>query len=321
MEISLTKKGESVKVQSSLVRLLLPSFDDAAKSTDRIDLPSLDNGSHIQSIDNLKYYIRRSKKDCSKKSAPFRLLSAISQKPSQSTKAVSVLLMVARPTLMTFYFEDLSESSFKTNKQQVSSVSFPMPDSKLLSAVSLSPNGKDVACGCNSGEILIMTNLLAMIEDYAVGMEKYRAQTDSNDSAAIDKPTHPSKTVIPRKLHWHAHPVATLSYVRASSAAEPMLYSGGEESVLVSWQLSRGTYKASDLLPRIALGGLSTFCARSSPGSRMAYWCIAPTIHCRSLNHTITHPCGSSRVWLQGRRKRLSRRIQWYEPIQGIRMC
>jgi NET1-associated nuclear protein 1 (U3 small nucleolar RNA-associated protein 17) len=55
-----------------------------------------------------------------------------------------------------------------------------------------------------------------------------------------------------RTVHWHAHPVATLAFESAD-----VLHSAGEESVLVTWQLSRGMDRPAAVLPRMALSGIS----------------------------------------------------------------
>jgi WD40 repeat protein len=128
--------------------------------------------------------------------------------------------------------------------------------SNSLTTVSISPNGNDLACGHRSGEIRVMTNALGLVVDYHAAMDRFHQQAGPDGTSTAEKPKHPSEEVITRKLHWHSHPVATIAYDGSSSAAEPMLYSGGHESVLLTWQLSRGTHKPANVLPRIALGGI-----------------------------------------------------------------
>lgn len=59
-------------------------------------------------------------------------------------------------------------------------------------------------------------------------------------------------------LHWHAHAVSCLS----CSGHTGMLYSGGEEGVLVLWQLSTGT---KSFLPRLGAPAVSVVAADHIP--------------------------------------------------------
>ena len=81
-------------------------------------------------------------------------------------------------------------------------------------------NGSDLACGHKSGCIRIHNNVLG-----------------------------PSP--VTRQLHWHAHAVSSMVYDSSN-----ILYSVGDESVLITWNLARGTDAPSNVLPRMALDGL-----------------------------------------------------------------
>jgi len=104
-----------------------------------------------------------------------------------------------------------------------------------------------------------MDNLLPLAKDYFTFNKVWKGLSEI-DKASTEKVRHPSKVVLTRKLHWHAHPVTSLVYDSATSGSDPLLYSGGEESVLAIWQLSRGLSKPIDTLPRLALDGIVHLC-------------------------------------------------------------
>ena len=195
-----------------------------------------------------------------------------------STRAVSspsndvflrqtVYIVVARPKSLVVYGERLSDIGLNGTEhvKKLESVSFGFHAQNPLSAMSISVNKSDIACGFSQGDIVIKSNLLAIVDEYHRALAKYEKQTDSAVNAAgakvsrggTRKPEHPLKNVIDARVHWHAHPVTSLCYDRNSPPSDPILYSGGDESVLVTWQLSRGINRPSDVLPRLAQRGIS----------------------------------------------------------------
>jgi NET1-associated nuclear protein 1 (U3 small nucleolar RNA-associated protein 17) len=138
-------------------------------------------------------------------------------------------------------------------KAEMQSILFNIPPKNPLSAVSVAPNGTDITCGYMEGEMRVMSDALPQIVSYFQKMLKYKNKQGP-------KPEDPSKTVLTRRVHWHAHPVTSLAYHGVCDAVDPMLYSGGNESVLVTWQLSKGTYRPADVLPRLAKGGIVHIC-------------------------------------------------------------
>lgn len=164
-----------------------------------------------------------------------------------------VFVVVASPTHLSVYCDNLSTDGRLEASLRNSPVIFNMPKSNGLASVTISPNGADVACGHFEGDIRILCDVLTVVAQY------YRTL---QGKSASDMPysQHPSKTVIRRRVHWHAHPVASLAYQSTGSMVDPMLHSGGDESVLVTWQLSRGTYRPADVLPRLSKGGIIRIC-------------------------------------------------------------
>ena len=69
---------------------------------------------------------------------------------------------------------------------------------------------------------------------------------------------HPKNKVLRRKLHCQSLPVETLCYQGVhKSPAAPSLLSGGEEPVLVTWNIGRGHNRPTYTLPRISKGCLT----------------------------------------------------------------
>jgi hypothetical protein len=78
-----------------------------------------------------------------------------------------------------------------------------------------------------------------------------------------ETPSSPSHTAPTTTLHWHAHAVSALSFTPSGA----QLLSGGEESVLVVWQLHSGQ---REYVPRVGapIGGVSVC---SGPNGGMEY--------------------------------------------------
>jgi WD40 repeat protein len=251
----------SSKADATLLRLILPRFTTSSGTANKnpIDLRSLDSVPRVKVLDKLKYRLGEQKKKKLVKASPFSLIAVVRKRGRESGGTNGdngVLLVMARPMSMTVYYERLSDMTTHTKKEsKFVPVVFSLAKNSLT-AVTVSSNGNDVACGHRSGEIRVMTNALGLVVDYHAAMDRFNQQAGPKGTSTVERPKHPSQQVITRKLHWHSHPVATLAYDGSSSSAEPMLYSGGNESVLLTWQLSRGTYKPADVLPRIALGGI-----------------------------------------------------------------
>jgi hypothetical protein len=209
--------------------------------------------------------------------APFRLEAVVRDRtqglfnPGYGTlRDQMIYLVMAKPTAVHVYCERLADIALMGGDGDVDNglapkrfplVSFALPATNCLRSMAVSTNKSDIACGLAQGHIVIQSNLLAHVEEYHRATERFENQTSADDGAkssagGIKKPEHPSRKVIKAKVHWHAHPVTTLCYDPNSSPTDPILYSGGEESVLVTWQLSRGVHRPFDLLPRIARRGI-----------------------------------------------------------------
>jgi NET1-associated nuclear protein 1 (U3 small nucleolar RNA-associated protein 17) len=107
-------------------------------------------------------------------------------------------------------------SSFKTGFTK-----FVSPEA--LTCLAFHPSEDYFATGDDKGNIRLWYCLNEQVTAHAVGVEK-RAQTTT--------------------LHWHAHAVSSIAFTPNGA----YLLSGGEESVLVVWQLHTGK---KEFVPRV----------------------------------------------------------------------
>ncbi|KAG8713226.1 hypothetical protein FRC08_013523, partial [Ceratobasidium sp. 394] len=86
----------------------------------------------------------------------------------------------------------------------------------------------------------------------------------TDPSSSKSKPADSSHTAPTTTLHWHAHAVSALAFTPSGA----QLLSGGEESVLVVWQLYSGQ---REYVPRVGapIGGVGV-CAGPNGGTEYA---------------------------------------------------
>ena len=181
----------------------------------------------------------------------FRLLS-MSRKSNRGFSEQSdrdIFCILVRSNGFQIYHEHISPSETGVVTSRSPMITFAAQDGDTLTSLAISPNGNDLTCGYWLGDIRVMTKIIPSVLDY----HRQMAQAEKE---MTKRPEHPSKSVLIRRVHWHAHAVMAISYHGLSDAVDPMLYSGGEESVLVVWQLSKGTSAPADVLPRVALSGI-----------------------------------------------------------------
>lgn len=246
---ALDEKKAVSNVNVAVLRVLIPHFDG---STTVSLLSKTDDGvQRKRHIDSIKCRVGYDKSSAFLNTAPFRLLSVTRPAKSSKTPGQTVFLILARANAIHIYYEQLQSS------HRFSPMSFPIATTNPLSSISVSTNNVDIACGHYHGEVKVLNNVLESLENYHVVMAENEQQFGSSEARlSSNKPKDPRKDLIISSVHWHAHPVSSLVYDPASSAMDPILYSGGEESVLVTWQNSRGTDKPVDVLPRLAFGGI-----------------------------------------------------------------
>jgi NET1-associated nuclear protein 1 (U3 small nucleolar RNA-associated protein 17) len=259
VEKSPPKEKETSKVTKftvqELVRVMLPVFHDTTPNDKIISLKNDDKDSnHVVIHRELKCVLEKDKQGKFRHDVPFSLSSLSGTKRHSTQKHAAdfdVFVVVARPNKIQIYLDQVTSGEIK--QETMCSVSFPMKRFDRLSSISIAPNGNDVTCGYMDGEISIMIDMIPQALQYLLCIKEGKK-----------RPRHPAKTVLNRRVHWHSQPVTSLAYQQVNSsgsggraaAVDPMLYSGGFESVLVTWQLARGTLRPAHVLPRLAKGGI-----------------------------------------------------------------
>eukprot|EP00585_Thalassiosira_rotula_P001211 CAMPEP_0196161758 /NCGR_PEP_ID=MMETSP0910-20130528/47493_1 /TAXON_ID=49265 /ORGANISM="Thalassiosira rotula, Strain GSO102" /LENGTH=1123 /DNA_ID=CAMNT_0041426703 /DNA_START=163 /DNA_END=3534 /DNA_ORIENTATION=- len=146
-----------------------------------------------------------------------------------------------------------------------------------LSSVAVSPNARDLAVGRANGRIEVLDNVFENAANYF------------DDASPKEGKEHPEETTVRKTVHWHAHPVRALSFVASSSGgngngnggfANPSgLLSGGEESVLVTWQLDRNFHRPSNFVARVSHGAI-VHVANCPHSNRVYVFCSDDTVQC-----------------------------------------
>eukprot|EP00934_Nitzschia_sp_Nitz4_P007717 Nitzschia sp. Nitz4//scaffold133_size116822//31997//34999//NITZ4_003801-RA/size116822-processed-gene-0.27-mRNA-1//1//CDS//3329535378//7707//frame0 len=234
-------KQES-KLNVTVLRVLLPHFDTAAGSSPQlISMLSKDEIQRKWQLDKIQCRVGHDKAGGFLNTAPFRLVTVV-QPSSQSQQDSTILVTLARANTLHVYYDHAREY------RKYAPMVFPMPPENPICSIAAHPS--DLACGHYHGEITILNNLWQQVQDYHVAMDKQRSQNQP-------LPQDPRSNLLTTKVHWHAHAVASLLFDSSGGAPlnDPMLYSGGEESALVTWQ-PRGKSKPTHVLPRIALGNM-----------------------------------------------------------------
>lgn len=233
-----TEQNMNIKV----LRVLLPFFD----KNRAISLLQKQEGD-IQrkwQVDNFRCRVGRDKAGGFMNTTPFQLLSIA----KAGVKDCSVFIVVAQANTVQIYFD----RALKRDRHPP--MQYPMPVENPITSIHISPNNEDIACGHYFGEISVMNGVLPDLEKYQNACSKAEQRYGSN--AKAHKPKDPRTKLIISKAHWHAHAVGSLVYDPMSSPMDPVLYTGGTESVLVTWQMAQGRSKPLHFLPRVALGAI-----------------------------------------------------------------
>ncbi|KAL7536229.1 hypothetical protein ACHAXR_007008 [Thalassiosira sp. AJA248-18] len=195
-------------------------------------------------------------------------------------------LAIYRDSLQTQQVDDVvvdaSHSLVHLTKSMKSS-QYYSKDQSAFSSMAISPGTKDLALGRANGHIEVLDDLFENVANYLDQLGK-----NSSEEKSLQ---HPGEVTVRRTLHWHAHPVRALAFLTAygrhhkgsmndGSFANPMsLLSGGEESVLVTWQLDRNFHKPSNFVARVGQGGIvHTLCCQHS--GKIMVFCSDNSIQC-----------------------------------------
>lgn len=286
-------KGEYANL--TLSRVIVPPFDG---STD-IDLTAIDdeNLRAITELDRFKCRVDSSNSHGARitRTVPFRML-AVTRPAAGKTGAqsqVSVFVVVAKANALVIYHELLNSSSGQC--QTFLPLWYPFQDKSQLTAVDISLNKADVTCGHRKGKIRVMNNLLEQVEEQNLMSAKEEQLIGKAHTKPV-KPALPPRVIV-SKAHWHAHPVASLAYDATSSPVDPLLYSGGDESVLVTWQISQGKDRPADVLPRLALGGIVHVVTCSRDRFIDDYPASGILVFCEDNSLQLIESHNKSRVW------------------------
>ena len=261
--------GASFSVE--VIRVLIPHFDGSTK-----DLKISSSKDSMRSIDKFKCRISINKKKNVTNTLPFKMLSTANPLPGNnntSNQDCSIFVVLARQNAISIYYDQLDSS------ESFSPLSLSMPSNNPLTAVDIALNKADITCGHYSGNICVINNVLKDVEQYQIvtRKEKLLNKEISKSSKTSILPPDPRKNMITTRVHWHALPVSTIVYDSMSYAMDPLLYSGGDESVLVTWQISQGRDRPVQVHPRIALGGIvhlsSSERCDENPASGMLVYC------------------------------------------------
>jgi len=236
-----TEQNMNIKV----LRVLLPFYSDGdGGDSNKVSLLQKKEGDNIPRkwpVDNFRCRVGRDKAGGFMNTAPFRLLSV----SRSGVNDCSVFIIVAQANTINIYLD----SALK-KREKILPMRYPMPPDNPITTIHISPNNEDIACGHFYGEISVMNGILTDLERY------HKECTKATQQQGVNKPIDPRTNLITTKIHWHAHSVGTLVYDSMSSPLDPIFYSGGTESVLVTWQTGQGRSKPLHFLPRIALGAI-----------------------------------------------------------------
>lgn len=184
------------------------------------------------------------------KSLPFALLSVCCERKGSAVNFV----VITEGQYATIYYEN--NSSCQTRKVSDQFVRYDLKKADFsICAAAIAPNGEDMAVGYSNGKVDILVSILSQTASYI-------------DDTSSKKSAHPSHSLLRRSIHWHSLPVKTLCYLGLpGSRAAPNLLTGGEEAVLVTWNMARGLNTPSYTLPRISKGCMSHITTNTYPNS------------------------------------------------------
>jgi hypothetical protein len=147
----------------------------------------------------------------------------------------------------------------------------------ILTCAVVSPGTKDLALGRERGHVDVLHDVFENVSRHLDDVHR-----SPRDGGKSHHQHHPSRTTVRRTLHWHSHPVRALAYATAGSggargdrgrgsSGPASLLSGGEESVLVTWQLERNHHRPSNFVARMGRGGIVSILRCSRTGGVIVF--------------------------------------------------
>ena len=161
--------------------------------------------------------------------------------------------------------------------------SYQSKEMAAFSSIAISPDAKNLALGRASGHIEILDNVF---DNVAKFLKSY--------STSQDHEQHPEVVTVRKSVHWHANPVRALAFLADSGRHKGnsgSVISGGEESVLVTWQLDRDFHRPSHFVSRVGQGGiLHTLCCMHT--GKIIVFCSDNSVQCY-------HGSNYDRLWTE----------------------
>jgi hypothetical protein len=243
-------KAKHASFGIEVLRVLLPHFQES-----KTDIKLCSYKDSMRSLDKFKSTISLNKKKKFTNTLPFTMVSVASGLSGTTDMATkqncSIFVVLAKANDITVYYDQLYSS------QVFPPMSISMPSNNPLTVASISLNKVDITCGHCRGNIRVLNNILSDIEIYHHAVKSAKQLNgDKKALKALNLPADPRKNIITSRVHWHALPVTSIVYDSMSYPMDPLLYSGGDESVLVTWQISQGRDRPVHVHPRLALGGI-----------------------------------------------------------------
>ena len=290
---------KSKKNSSSVVSCLIPRFNSNGEkqSKQSIDFKRLVSTKVIKSstsrddkkrLQNSHVCLKKGDSIFGLKSA-YRLLSPTATEDSMdyvvdkegpnSAVGGEVFVVVCASKGFVIYRESNKSSSRELENVELVHFDLPMKSSyqskeqSAFSSVALSPDTKNLAIGRVSGHIEILDGVFDNVVNFL------NARRNGQD---IGQNQHPEAITVRKSVHWHANPVRALAFLADSGRHKGnsgSLISGGEESVLVTWQLDRDFHRPSHFVSRVGQGGiLHTLCCMHS--GKIVVFCSDNSVQC-----------------------------------------
>ena len=309
----ISETGKKAKKNSScVVSCLIPPFDDKGdndteqslelkrlvstkvlKSSMSRDEKTRLQKSHVclkkgDSIFGLKAAYRPSSLTVSADAMDYEVEDETSNGISQG----DLFLVVCASRGFVIYRESIKSSSSTQEDGEMVHFELPMKSSyqskeqNSFSSIAISPDTKNLALGRLSGHMEILDGVFENVAKYL------NAQNNGQD---IDlQKQHPEAVTVRKSVHWHANPVRALAFLADSGRHKGnsgSIISGGEESVLVTWQLDRDFHRPSHFVSRVGQGGiLHTLCCMHT--GKIVVFCSDNSVQC-------FHGANYERLWTE----------------------
>lgn len=309
----ISETGKKAKKNSGcVVSCLIPPFDDKGDNDTKQSIEL----KHLVSTKVLKSSMSRDEKTrlqkshlCLKKGDSIFGLKAAYRQSSLPASADAMdyevedetangisqgdlFLVVCASRGFVIYRESIKSSSSTQEDSAMVHFELPMKSSyqskeqNSFSSIAISPDTKNLALGRLSGHMEILDGVFENVAKYL------NAQNNGQD---IDlQKQHPKAVTVRKSVHWHANPVRALAFLADSGRHKGnsgSIISGGEESVLVTWQLDRDFHRPSHFVSRVGQGGiLHTLCCMHT--GKIVVFCSDNSVQC-------FHGANYERLWTE----------------------